>query len=163
MGDVSTTEHDRWMDVALAEAEEAVAKGDVPVGAIVVHEGRVIGRGHNLREVEQDPTAHAEMIAIRQAARELGSWRLEGCTVYVTLEPCPMCSGAMVLSRIHRCVYGASDPKGGFLGTLADLSAFEGLNHRFEVVAGVKAQVCSERLSGFFRELRRRKKVERES
>lgn len=149
------------MATALAEAELAREKGDVPVGAIVVQDGRIIGRGHNLREVAQDPTAHAEMIAIRQAAEHLGSWRLEGCTVYVTLEPCAMCGGAMVLSRIERCVYGASDPKGGFLGTLADLSDFPGLNHRFQVVPGVEQEQCAEQLRSFFREIRRKKKEER--
>lgn len=149
------------MATALAEAELARAKGDVPVGAIVVKDGQIIGRGHNLREVAQDPTAHAEMIAIRQAAEHLGSWRLEDCTVYVTLEPCAMCGGAMVLSRIERCVYGASDPKGGFLGTLADLSDFQGLNHRFQVVPGVEQEQCAEQLRSFFREIRRKKKEER--
>ncbi len=147
------------MAAALEQADAARAKGDVPVGAIVVHQGRIIGRGHNLREVAQDPTAHAELIAIRRAAAHLGSWRLEGCTVYVTLEPCPMCGGAMVLSRIHACVYGASDPKGGFLGTLEDLSDFPGLNHRFDVVPGVMETECAERLRSFFREVRARKKA----
>lgn len=154
-------EHERLMALAMAEAERARERGDVPVGAIVVHDGQVIGRGHNLREVRQDPTAHAEMIAIRQAAEHLGSWRLEGCTVYVTLEPCAMCGGAMVLSRIARCVYGASDPKGGFLGTLADLSDFEGLNHRFDVVAGVREADCAEQLRSFFREIRAARKAAR--
>lgn len=158
---MSTTDHQHWMATALAEAELARAKGDVPVGAIVVKDGQIIGRGHNLREVAQDPTAHAEMIAIRQAAEHLGSWRLEDCTVYVTLEPCAMCGGAMVLSRIERCVYGASDPKGGFLGTLADLSDFQGLNHRFQVVPGVEQEQCAEQLRSFFREIRRKKKEER--
>ncbi|MFT7519052.1 MAG: tRNA(adenine34) deaminase [Kiritimatiellia bacterium] len=155
---MSTASHQHFMQAALAEAELARAKGDVPVGAVIVKDGEIIGRGHNLREVDQDPTAHAEMIAIRQAARQLASWRLEGCTVYVTLEPCAMCSGAMVLSRIESCVYGAYDPKGGFLGTLADLSDFDGLNHRFEVVGGVEEETCAEQLRSFFRELRKKKK-----
>lgn len=150
--------HQRFMAEALNEASVARSKGDVPVGAVVVKDGEIIARGHNLREVDQDPTAHAELIAIRRAAEHLGSWRLEGCTVYVTLEPCPMCSGLMVLSRIETCVYGASDPKGGFLGTLADLSDHPGLNHRFPVVAGVMAEECSEVLRSFFRELRKAKK-----
>jgi len=156
-----TAQHARFMELALAQAELARQKGDVPVGAVVVHEGKVIGRGHNLREVAQDPTAHAEMIALREAADHLGSWRLEGCTVYVTLEPCPMCGGAMVLSRIERCVYGASDPKGGFLGTLADLSDFPGLNHRFDVVPGVMADTCAHELRSFFRALRQGRKRSR--
>lgn len=155
------TEHERFMALAMAEAESARARGDVPVGAIVVHDGKVIGRGHNLREVLQDPTAHAEMVAIRQAAETLGSWRLEGCTVYVTLEPCAMCGGAMVLSRIQRCVYGASDPKGGFMGTLADLSHFEGLNHRFDVMPGVMEADCAAQLRDFFRAVRAKKKAEK--
>ena len=150
--------HEHFMQLALEQADMAEAKGDVPVGAVVVHDGQVIATGHNLREVDQDPTAHAELIAIRRAAEVLGSWRLEGCTVYVTLEPCPMCSGLMVLSRIERCVYGASDPKGGFLGTLADLSDFEGLNHRFDVVPGVLQAECSERLKAFFRAIRTKRK-----
>lgn len=158
-------EHDRFMALAMEQAELARAKGDVPVGAVIVRDGQVISTGHNLREVAQDPTAHAEMIALRAAAESLGSWRLEGCTVYVTLEPCPMCAGAMVLSRIHGCVYGASDPKGGFLGTLTDLSDFPGLNHRFDVVPGVRREACAEQLRSFFRELRksgkRRRRVSR--
>jgi tRNA(adenine34) deaminase len=139
---------------ALALADEAARRGEVPVGALVVKDGEVIGRGYNLREAWNDPTAHAEMIAIRRAAQRLGSWRLDGCTVVVTLEPCPMCAGAMVQSRIERCVFGCTDPKGGFVGTLADLSAFPGLNHRFEVISGVESELCSERLRSFFRELR---------
>lgn len=148
--------HERFMEAALAQADLAAPLGEVPVGAVVVREGRVIAAAHNRRELDQDPTAHAELLAMRYAARELGTWRLDGCTVYVTLEPCPMCSGAMVLSRIAACVYGCSDPKGGFLGTLADLSAFPGLNHRFSVVGGVLATPCSARLKDFFRALRAR-------
>lgn len=144
------------MKEALALADSAAALGEVPVGAVVVHEGRVIGRGYNLRETEQDPTVHAELVAMREAARHLGTWRLSGCTVVVTLEPCPMCAGAMVLSRIDRCVYGCTDPKGGFLGTLVDLSRFPGLNHQFEVTPGVLADEASERLKRFFRDLRKR-------
>lgn len=145
-----------FMREALALADTAATLGEVPVGAVVVCEGRIVGRGYNLREAEQDPTAHAEMVAIREAARTLGSWRLEGCTVFVTLEPCPMCAGAMVLGRLARCVYGCTDPKGGFLGTLADLSAFPGLNHRFPVTGGVLEEDCRERLRAFFRALRTR-------
>lgn len=146
------------MQRALAQAETARALGDVPVGAVVVRDGVVIGTGYNRREIDQDPAAHAELLAIRSAAARLGSWRLEGCTVYVTLEPCPMCSGLMVLSRVERCVFGASDPKGGFLGTLADLSDFPGLNHRFDVVPGVLGEPCAEQLRSFFREIRRSRK-----
>ena len=142
---------------ALALADEAAAHGEVPVGAIVVRGDEIVGRGHNLRETEQDPTAHAEVIAIRDAAATLGCWRLEACRLYVTLEPCPMCAGAIVLSRVYACIYGATDPKGGFLGTLADLSTWPGLNHHFDVVPGILADECAGRLQGFFRQLRDRK------
>lgn len=154
---MSESVHHHYMREALAEAAKAAAQGEVPVGSVVVHEGRIIARGHNLRESTQDPTAHAELLAMRRAAEALGSWRLEGCTVYVTLEPCPMCAGAMVLSRVERCVYGCSDPKGGFLGTLDDLSSKPALNHRFEVVSGIEEQACSAVLTAFFRELRSRR------
>ncbi len=146
--------HDRFMGLALEAADEAAAQGEVPVGAVVVREGEVVAGGFNLREASRDPTAHAELVAIRRAAEALGSWRLEGCTVYVTLEPCAMCAGAMVLARIERCVFGCTDPKGGFLGTLADLSRWPGLNHRFEVVSGVRGEACAGRLKAFFRTLR---------
>ena len=140
----------------MAAAKEAAGLGEVPVGAVVVRDGEVVARGHNLRETHQDPTAHAELLAVRRAAEALGSWRLEGCTVYVTLEPCAMCAGAMVLARVDRCVYGCADPKGGFLGTLADLSRWPGLNHTFEVVPGVLEAECGALLRGFFRDLRKR-------
>jgi tRNA(adenine34) deaminase len=149
--------YQRFMGEALALADEAGSLGEVPVGALVVQGDRVLGRGFNRRESWQDPTAHAEIIAIRQAAEALGTWRLEGCSVVVTLEPCPMCAGAMVLARVQRCVYGCTDPKGGFLGTLGDLSSLEGLNHRFQVVPGVLADECSGRLSEFFQQLRESK------
>jgi tRNA(adenine34) deaminase len=153
--------HTRFLREALARADEARRRGEVPIGAVVVRDGEILAEGYNLREAWHDPTAHAELIAIRRAADRLGSWHLDGCTVYVTLEPCAMCAGAMVLARIERCVFGCSDPKGGFLGTLGDLSAWPGLNHRFEVVAGVEEQACRERLQGFFRDLRSKKKLER--
>ena len=140
-----------YMEEALAEARRAAELGEVPVGAIVVDaDGKILARGHNRRQIDSDPTAHAELLAIREAAALNGDWRLEGCSVFVTLEPCPMCAGTMVMSRIARCVYGCTDPKGGFLGTLADISQFPGLNHRFEVVAGVKAEESSEMLRKFF-------------
>jgi tRNA(adenine34) deaminase len=146
------------MKQALALARAAESMDEVPVGAIVVHDGKVIAAAHNLREKDQDPTAHAELIAMQQAAKALGSWRLEGCTVYVTLEPCAMCAGAMVLSRIERCVFAASDPRGGFLGTLDDLSQHPVLNHRFEVVAGILAEESSDLLKNFFRAKREKNK-----
>jgi tRNA(adenine34) deaminase len=144
------------MQQALALAARAAELGEVPIGAVVVQQGQIIAGAHNRRELDQDPTAHAELLAIRQAAARLGSWRLVGCSVFVTLEPCAMCAGAMILSRIERCVYGASDPKGGFLGTLGDLSAHPGLNHHFEVVAGVEAERSAALLRSFFSRLRSR-------
>lgn len=143
------------MQQALEAAAVAATRGEVPIGAVVVRDGEVIATGYNLRESWQDPTAHAELVAIRRAAEVLGSWRLEGCTVYATLEPCAMCAGAMVLARVERCVYGCRDPKGGYLGTLHDLSADARLNHRFEVVSGVLEQECRDILEAFFRKLRR--------
>ena len=142
------------MRIALDLAAHAAGLGEVPVGAIVVKGTEVIGRGYNLRESRQDPTAHAEVIALREAARTVGSWRLEGCTLYVTLEPCPMCAGALVLSRIEHCYYGCDDPKAGFAGSLADISQFPGLNHHFQVTGGILAETCSHQLTSFFRELR---------
>jgi tRNA(adenine34) deaminase len=151
---MSEAVHHRFMKQALEAAAVASARGEVPIGAVVVSDGAVVATGYNLRESWQDPTAHAELLAIRGAAEALGSWRLEGCTVYVTLEPCAMCAGAMVLARVERCVYGCRDPKGGFLGTLYDLSSDPRLNHRFEVVSGVLEQACSDVLKDFFRKLR---------
>lgn len=151
----------RWMRRALELAALAADAGEVPVGAVVVRDGRELASGNNTRERAQDPCGHAEIHAIRAAAAAAGDWRLDGCTVYVTLEPCPMCAGAMVLARVGRCVYGASDPKGGFLGTLADLSAWPGLNHRFAVTAGVLKDEAAAQLRGFFAGLRRQRRTER--
>ena len=131
-------------------ARRAAEAGEVPVGAVAVHEGRIVGRGANARESARDPTAHAELIAIREAARTLGRWRLAGVTLVVTLEPCAMCAGAMVLARIDRLVFGASDPKAGAVGSLMDLSKDERLNHRFPVGRGVRAEECGALLRGFF-------------
>jgi tRNA(adenine34) deaminase len=147
----------RFMNLALAQAAMAAEMGEVPVGAAVVHDGEVISQAHNRRELDADPTAHAELIAMREAAKKIGDWRLEDCTVYVTLEPCAMCAGLMVNARIKRCVYAASDPRGGFLGTLGDLSNHPVLNHRFEVTAGVQAEEAAEALRTFFRSVRNKK------
>jgi len=138
------------MMIALDEARKAFDKAETPVGAIIVKDGEVIARGHNLRETLQDPTAHAEILAIRDAARILGRWRLTDCTIYVTLEPCAMCAGAMVLARIQRLVYGASDPKAGAVGSLMNLLSDERLNHRVEVETGILAEECGDLLRGFF-------------
>jgi tRNA(adenine34) deaminase len=145
-----------WMREALRLAATAAESGEVPVGALVVVDGTCVARGINTREQAHDPCGHAEIHALRDAARLRADWRLDGATVYVTLEPCPMCAGAMVLSRIARCVYAARDPKGGFLGTLADLSAHPGLNHRFAVTPGVCEEEAAEQLRAFFRARRRR-------
>jgi len=147
-----------WMGLALREAEKAAARGEVPIGALVVRDGKVLGRGHNLREAKRDPVAHAEIIAIRKAAKKEESWRLTGATVYVTLEPCIMCMGAMLLARVERVVFGCNDPKGGAAGTLYDLSDDPRLNHRMEVTSGVREAECSAVLSEFFSYLRREKK-----
>ena len=145
------------MDLALAQASAAAEMGEVPVGAVVVHDGVVISSAHNRREVDGDPSAHAEFIAMRAAAQVLGDWRLEDCTVYVTLEPCAMCAGLMVNARVPRCVYAATDPRGGFLGTLDDLSNHPVLNHRFEVTPGVRKEEASDALRSFFRGVRGKK------
>jgi len=141
---------EHFMRLALREAERAPAHGDVPVGAVVVREGEVAGSGHNERELRHDPTAHAELLAIREAARALGSWRLLDCVLYVTLEPCAMCAGAIVLSRLPRVIYGASDPKAGAAGSVLDVLAEPRLNHRPEVAAGLLAEESSLLLRDFF-------------
>ena len=148
-----------WMELAIAEAEEAAAHDDVPIGAVVVHDGQVLARGHNRREVDQDPTAHAEILALRDAARALGSWRLDGCVLYVTLEPCTMCAGALVLARLPRLVFGADDPKAGAVGALYDVPRDPRLNHRVEVVRGVEADRCGQLLRDFFAARRRSRPV----
>lgn len=141
-----------WMRVALDEAALTAHDGDVPVGAVVVDAtGRVVGRGHNVREATADPTGHAEVVALRAAATAVGSWRLAGCSLVVTLEPCTMCAGALVLARVERLVYGAEDPKAGAVGSLWDVVRDRRLNHRPEVVRGVLAEECGERLRAFFR------------
>jgi tRNA(adenine34) deaminase len=146
---------DRWVEpmrLALDEARAALAGDDVPIGAVVLSpDGDVIGRGHNMREAEADPTGHAEVVALREAARRQGEWRLEGCTLVVTLEPCTMCAGAAVLARVERIVFGAYDDKAGAVGSLWDVVRDRRLNHRPEVVAGVLADQSAALLDGFFR------------
>lgn len=142
------------MALAIEEARKAARAGEVPIGAVVVCEGAVVSRAHNTRETDRDPTAHAELVAIREASRRLGRWRLSDCTVYATLEPCPMCAGAMHQARIERLVYGTTDPKAGAVGTLYDLSCDERLNHRYEVTTGVLADECAALLKEFFAGLR---------
>jgi tRNA(adenine34) deaminase len=151
------TSDEEWMRRALALAARAAAIGEVPVGALVVSpDGELLGAGFNRRESDQDPTAHAEILAIRQAAARWGSWRLVDCDLFVTLEPCAMCAGAIVLARIRRLVYGASDPKAGFCGSLGDLVRDERLNHRVTLVSGVLAEESGSTLRSFFARLRGR-------
>lgn len=147
------------MRMALAEAEAAAREDEVPVGAVIVHQDRVIAAAHNQRERLQDPTAHAEMIAITQAAHSLGNWRLDGCTLYVTLEPCPMCAGAMVLARLPLLVYGAMDPKAGAVDSLYRLLSDPRLNHRVQIVSGVLASQCGALLTRFFQQKRQAPRV----
>jgi tRNA(adenine34) deaminase len=142
------------MRTALALAREAAGQGEVPVGAVAVCDGRIVGRGANAREGDRDPTAHAELLALQEAARTLGRWRLTGVTLFATLEPCAMCAGAMVLARIDRLVYAASDPKAGAVGSLMDLSCDPRLNHRFPVERGLLAEEAGELLRTFFRSRR---------
>lgn len=151
-----TQERDEaFMREALAEARLAEAKGEVPVGAVVVINDEIIARGHNLRQTTQDPTAHAELVAVREAAATIGSWRLIGATVYVTLEPCPMCAGMLVNSRVARVVWGCDDPKAGATKTLYTIGSDPRLNHRYECVAGVLADECASALREFFGRLRK--------
>ncbi|KTF58685.1 tRNA adenosine(34) deaminase TadA [Bacillus amyloliquefaciens] len=147
-----------YMREAIKEAKKAEEKGEVPIGAVLVLHDEIVARAHNLRETEQRSLAHAEMLAIDEACRKLGTWRLEDAVLYVTLEPCPMCAGAVVLSRVDTVVFGAFDPKGGCTGTLMNLLQEERFNHQAEVVSGVLGEECGEMLSAFFRKLRRQKK-----
>lgn len=146
--------HEMYMEMALREAEQAMAEDEVPVGAIIVHEGRVVASSHNQREQLRDPTAHAEMIAITQAAESLRDWRLENCALYVTLEPCPMCAGAIVQSRIPLVVYGAVDPKGGAVASLFRMLDDNRLNHMAQSIPGVLGDRCAEILTRFFQHKR---------
>jgi len=147
-----------YMSQALKEAEKALEKDEVPVGAVIVHEGRIIGRAHNQIKLLKDPTAHAEMIAITQASSHLTSERLINTSVYVTIEPCPMCAGALVLARVKRLVYGANDPKTGAFGSVADINKY-GLNHKISVVRGVLEEQCGGMLREFFRGKRKSKRA----
>lgn len=148
----------KFMKEALAEAEKAFALGEVPIGAVIVKDGQIIARGHNLTETSKDPTAHAEMIAIRQAAKVLGGWRLIGCDLYVTVEPCTMCSGAMIWSRIDNLYIGAMDPKAGACGSVFNIPEEDRLNHRIHVETGLMEEECAALMRQFFTQLRNRKK-----
>jgi tRNA(adenine34) deaminase len=156
--DALSTADEYWMAQAIREAKKAEAKEEVPIGCVVVRDNIIIARGHNLRESKQDPAGHAELLAIRKAAKKLGSWRLLDCTLYVTLEPCVMCMGAILLARLPRVVFGCYDPKGGAAGSLYDLSSDARLNHQCCCVSRVREEECSRLLSDFFSRLRQRKK-----
>ena len=147
----------RYMRLALEQAREAAEMGEVPIGAVVVCDGEVVAACCNRREIDADPAGHAEFLALKRASEKLGRWRLSGCTVYVTLEPCLMCAGLMYQARVDRCVYGCADPKAGALGTLYEINADERLNHRFEVTRGVLEDECAGLLREFFAKLRERR------
>ncbi|MHC4394037.1 MAG: tRNA adenosine(34) deaminase TadA [Planctomycetota bacterium] len=150
---------ERFMEMAIESARIAEDNGDVPIGAVIVREGEIIGKAYNQREQLQDPTAHAEIIALTQAAAALENWHLNGCTMYVTLEPCCMCAGALVLSRMDRVVFGCFDPKAGACGSLYNIVTDERLNHQIEVTSGILADQCSQQLQNFFQKRRQRNKA----
>lgn len=155
------TPDERYMLEAIEEAKKAGQIDEVPIGAVIVLDGEIIARAHNLRETKQSSIAHAEVLAIDQACQKLGTWRLEDATLYVTLEPCPMCAGAIMLSRVEKVVYGAKDPKGGCAGTFMNILQDERFNHQSEVVTGVLEAECGALLSDFFRDLREKKKLKK--
>lgn len=157
------TSHEYFMSMAIEEAKKAWVKDEVPIGAVIVKDNEIIGRGHNLRETTNGATTHAEVMAIRDANKRMDSWRLEDCDLYVTLEPCVMCSGAVILSRLRTIYYGPHDPKGGAAGTLMNLLQDERLNHQVEVVAGIKEDECRQLLKDFFKMLRERKKLKKKT
>lgn len=157
----SGAQDSEFMRLAIAEARKAEQLDEVPIGAVVVHDGQVIAAAYNRRETDADPAGHAEFLAMKQASDKLGVWRLSGCTVYVTLEPCIMCAGLMHQARIDRCVFGAFDPKAGALGSLYQVNADERLNHVFEVASGVREEECASVLKTFFREKRKRNKAKK--
>ena len=158
---MSMETHRIFMEEAIREAEKAAALGEVPIGAVVVCDGQIVGRGHNLRERDNDPTAHAEIIAMRDAGRNTGGWRLENCTLYVTMEPCPMCCGAMINSRIDTVVFGASEPKFGSAGSQLNLLQFPGFNHNVHIVGPIDQERCSGLMKQFFADLRQKRKAEK--
>ena len=153
-GVVYMINHEVFMKEALLEGRKALEKGEIPVGAVVVQNGEIIGRGHNLREPQSDPTAHAEIVALRDAGDKLGTWHLEGTLLYVTLEPCPMCAGALLQARIEKVIYGADDPKAGCAGSLLNILQFPGFNHFVKIANGVLAEESIALLQEFFREKR---------
>lgn len=159
---IMTTE-ERYMKEAIRQANKAEALGEVPIGCVIEYEGKIIGRGYNRRMIDHTVLAHAEIIAMRKACKVMGDWRLEGCTMYITLEPCPMCAGAIVQARIPKVVIGSMNPKAGCAGSVLDLLHEDGFNHQVETKIGVLGDTCSSMLSEFFRELREKKKKQKES
>lgn len=155
---IKLKQDEKFMYTAIIEAKKAQEIGEVPIGAVIVVEDEIIATGYNVRETTQSTLSHAELVAIKEANKKIGSWRLEDCTLYVTLEPCPMCAGAILQSRIKRVVYGANDPKAGCAGTLMNLLDESRFNHQVEVTKGVLEKECSSLLTSFFRELRKRKR-----
>lgn len=158
MKKIILTTEERYMKEAIRQAKKAAALGEVPIGCVIEYEGKIIGRGHNRRMADHTVLAHAEIIAMRKACKVMGDWRLEGCTMYVTLEPCPMCAGAIVQARIPKVVIGSMNPKAGCAGSVLDLLHEDGFNHQVETKIGVLGDNCSQMLSDFFRELREKKK-----
>lgn len=151
--------HERFMKEAIRQAKKAYLLEEVPIGCVIVYEGKIIARGYNRRNTDHNTLSHAELNAIRKAAKKLGDWRLEGCTMYITLEPCQMCAGAMVQARLTKAVIGSMNAKAGCAGSVLNILEMEGFNHQVEVVRGVLGKECSSMLSGFFRELREKKKA----
>ena len=157
------TEDEKFMKEAIKQAKKAEAIGDVPIGCVLVKDGQIIARGYNRRNTDKNTLSHAELNAIKKASKKLGDWRLEGCTMYVTLEPCQMCAGALMQSRIDRVVIGSMNPKAGCVGSVLNLLEMDGFNHKVEVIRGVLQEECSIMLSDFFRELREKKKMLKKS
>lgn len=155
---LSTADDEKFMKEAIRQAKKAYALHEVPIGCVIVYEGKIIARGYNRRNTDQNTTSHAEINAIRKASKKLGDWRLEGCTIYITLEPCQMCAGAIVQSRITRAVIGSMNPKAGCAGSVLNILDMPQFNHQVEITSGVLDETCSTMLSGFFRELREWKK-----
>ncbi|MCI6887839.1 MAG: tRNA adenosine(34) deaminase TadA [Lachnospiraceae bacterium] len=162
MKKIMMTTEERYMKEAIRQAKKAAAIGEVPIGCVIEYQGEIIGRGYNRRMADHTVLAHAEIIAIRKACKKMGDWRLEGCTMYITLEPCPMCAGAIVQARIPKVVIGSMNPKAGCAGSVLDMLHEEGFNHQVETTIGVLGENCSAMLSEFFRDLRAKKKKQKE-
>ena len=157
------TEQEKFMKEAIRQAKKAYLLEEVPIGCVIVHEGKIIARGYNRRNTDRNTLSHAELIAIRKAAKKLGDWRLEECTMYVTLEPCQMCAGAMMQARLTEAVIGCMNPKAGCAGSVLNILEMDGFNHKVQVTRGVLEEECSQMMSQFFRELREKKKATRSS